>query len=277
LSADGRYLAFTSLATNLTARGSNGQRQAYVKDMDTGVVRRVSSDLGGNPANVPADSAPAISDDGDLVVLESLATDLVPGGTNGLRQVYVSDLGTGLVRLVSSDLLGRQATGGASSSPAISGDGRLVAFESLATNLVPAGSNGLRQIYTKNLDSGLVRLVSASFSGDQGDEASTAPSVSVDGELVSFSTLARNLVPGGSNAFRQILVKGMDTGLVAVISANEAARQGNNTSDLPSVSADGVYVVFQSLADNLVENDRNTFTEIFRALNPLTRSPAPAP
>jgi len=269
LSADGRYVAFASLATNLSDPVSNGLRQVYVKDMDTGVVQIISLNVDGDPAEVPADSVPAMSSDGQRVAFESLASNIVPGGTNGLRQVYVRDLTSGLVTLVSSDSDGLQATGGASNVPAISADGQFVAFESLATNLVSEGGNGLRQVYVKSLDSGLTVLASSSLDGDPGDEASSAATISGVGRFVAFASLASNLTSDATGAFRQILIKDLETGRVSVASSNNLGDPGNNISDFPSLSEDGAYVVFESLADNFAENDSNLFTEIFRSLNRL--------
>jgi hypothetical protein len=101
--------------------------------------------------------------------------------------------------------------------------------------------------------------------------------VCADGRFVAFSTLARNLLPAGTNAFRQVLVKDLDSGRVTLVSTDKEGVQGNNTSDLPVLSAAGTYVVFQSLADNLVANDDNIFTEIFRSLNRLTQPPVITP
>ncbi len=270
ISGDGRFVAFASLATNLGPRGFNGQRQVYVRDLHTGVLVLVSRNVAGEPAGVPSDARPAISGNGELVAFESLATDLLPGGGNGLRQVYVRDLVLDTLRRVSSDSLGQEAAGGASSAPALSADGSAVAFESLALNLAPGGGNGFRQIYLKELDSNLTRVVSASVAGGLGDDLSQSPRLSADGRFVTYATLATNIDPAAGNGNRQILIRDMDSPVSLLASSAQAGVAGNDLSEFPVLSEDGNYVVYQSLASNLVDTDTNLFTEVFRSFNRLT-------
>jgi Tol biopolymer transport system component len=274
ISANGQYVAFLSDATDLVAGDTNGQVDIFVHDRQTGVTTRVSVTSAGNEAN-GASSFPSISSDGRFVAFESIATDLVVGDTNGFFDIFVHDLQTGATTRVSVDSAGAEGNGG-SSSCSISGDGRYVAFVSDASNLVGVGNdtNGSTDVFVHDRDTdgdgiydelGEVSTVRVSVdsAGAEGDDISTAPSISSDGRYVAFESNATNLVADDTNGKTDVFVHDVQTGETTRVSVDLDGVQGNDDSNNPSMSADGTSVTFQSAADNLVAGDTNTAPDIF--------------
>jgi cysteine-rich repeat protein len=222
MSADGRYVVFDSLATNLLGPGgdTNGFDDIYVHDRMTGTTERVSVPSGGGEADgdssrVALDGR-AISDDGRYVAFSSLATNLLgPGGdTNGVDDIFLHDRVTGLTERVSVASDGSEANARSLSAPSISADGRYVAFQSDATNLIAPGldTNGVSDIFVHDRVTGLTERVSVSTGGAQGDGAALGFAIAADGRSVAFYTLATNLLgPGGDqNGVRDVYVRGID-------------------------------------------------------------------
>jgi Tol biopolymer transport system component len=264
ISANGRYVAFMSTATNLVPGDTNGAADIFVRDLWTGAVVRVSTDPGGNQADSGSDT-PALSADGRYVAFASYADNLVPGepeDVNGAADIFVKDLQTGAVVRANTDANGNP-TFGASGSPALSADGRYVAFWSDAGNLVPGGSNGLVHIFVKDLQTEAVVQASTDSAGNQGNGNSFSPSLSGDGRYVAFWSDAGNLVPGDTNNEDDVFVKDLWTGAVVRASTDAGGAQANRSSDSPALSADGRYVAFDSLASNLVPGGTNGAIDIF--------------
>ncbi|MCF4165232.1 hypothetical protein L2U69_06215 [Zavarzinia compransoris] len=261
ISADGRYIAFSSYASNLVAGDTNGQSDVFVKDLDTGATTRVSTDSGGAEGNGQA-AAPEISADGRYVAFRSTASNLVAGDTNAHFDIFVKDLDTGATTRVSTDSGGAEANDDSYAST-ISADGRYVVFESTASNLVAGATNGNRQVFVKDLDTGTTTLVSGDGGGTEGNGDSFAPSVSADGRHVAFYSNASNLVADDTNGQYDIFVKDLDTGTVTRASTALGGTEGNGGSYGPSISSDGRYVAFQSSASNLVAGDTNNTADVF--------------
>ncbi len=151
-----------------------------------------------------------------------------------------------------------------SATPSISADGRFVAFESFATNLVPGDTNLQRDIFVHDRVSGVTSRVSVDSAGVQAIFSSAEASISADGRFVAFWSNANNLVPGDTNNAPDIFVHDRATGVTSRVSVNSAGVEGNNYSDAPpSISADGQFVAFWSFASNLVPGDTNNFSDIF--------------
>jgi len=255
MSADGRYTAFASVATNLIP-GVTGT-QIYRKDLRTGEVRLVSADVAGAQGN-SASIYTSISSDGRYVAFQSQAPNLVSPATTG-QQAFRKDMVTGEVKLCSADAAGVQ--GNASSQiPVISSDGRYVVFFSGATNLVTPPS-GFVQVFRKDLMTGEVKLCSADAAGTQGNNVSAVPSVSSDGRYVAFYSTANNLIPGFSGT--QIYRKDLVTGEIKLCSASVGGTQGNGGSVNPVLSSDGRYVAFNSSSTNLITPATST-SHVFR-------------
>jgi flagellin-like hook-associated protein FlgL len=259
LSADGRYSAFESNATNLVAGDTNGQRDSFIKDTLTGVTTRISTDSSGNQATGGDSSVTAISADGRFVGFRSNATNLVAGDTNGQQDAFIKDTLTGVTTRISTDSSGNQATGGGSAVTAISADGRYVAFDSSATNLVAGDTNGQQDAFIKDTVTGVTTRISNDSAGNQatgGGSAVTA--ISADGRYVAFDSGATNLVAGDTNGVRDSFIKDTLTGVTTRISTDSAGNQATGGSSyVAAMSADGRYVAFYSNATNLVAGDTN--------------------
>jgi Tol biopolymer transport system component len=261
ISANGRYVAFLSDATNLVAGDTNGVSDIFVRDRSAGTTRRVSVSSAGLEAN-GASSTPSISADGDHIVFESIATNLVAGDSNGQQDIFVRDRSSRKTRRVSISSAGTQANG-FSAEPSISSDGNVVAFYSGASTLVSGDSNGLWDVFIRIRTAGKTRRVSVSSAGAQGNGVSLDPAIAANGRFVAFTSVATNLVGGDSNVSADIFVRDRKTGETRRVSVSSAGVQGDNSSNTPTISADGRYVAFRSLATNLVAGDTNGADDVF--------------
>ncbi|TVQ31479.1 MAG: hypothetical protein EA376_09380 [Phycisphaeraceae bacterium] len=261
ISADGRFVAFESDATNLVPDDTNGVRDTFVHDRQTGVTERVSVDSSGEQGNSWSEHT-SISSDGRFVAFHSIASNLVPDDTNSAIDIFVHDLQTGVTERVSLSSKGEQGNGD-SFSPSISADGRFVAFDSNATNLVADDTNGARDIFVHDRQKGDTERVNLSSSGEQGNSWSERSSISADGRFVAFQSIASNFVPGDTNDAWDVFVRDRETGVTERVSVSSSGEQGDDSSILSSVSADGRFVAFMSLATNLVPDDTNDARDIF--------------
>jgi Tol biopolymer transport system component len=258
-SADGRYVLFGSAANNLLGPGgdTNGASDVFIYDRQLHVTQRISV----GPAGVEADKAsgnPAISTDLRFVAFSSQATNLLgPGGdTNGVSDVYVRDQMTGTCERVSVGPAGLQADG-SSDTVAISADGRFVAFRSVATNLLGPGgdTNGaFDDVFVHDRQTGITECISVAPDNTQGNLGSTGARISADGRFVAFQSSSNNLlgVGGDTNSFADVFVRDRQTGVTELASVGLGGVQGNATSALGDISADGRFVVFESQATNLL-------------------------
>jgi Tol biopolymer transport system component len=225
ISADGRYVAFDSAASNLVAGDANGVTDVFELDLATGVIERVNVSSAGAEANSEA-SAAGISNDGRYVTFLSYASNLVPGDNNGFADVFVHDRVTGATHLVDRSTAGQQAQGGdTASGGAISADGRYVTFDSSAANLVAGDTNGAQDVFVRDRTAGTTQRVSVAGGGGQADDESFASSISADGRSVAFASFADNLVPGDTNGTTDVFVRDRTAGTTTrVSSAPTAAR-----------------------------------------------------
>ena len=197
ISADGRYVAFQSMAGNLVAGDTNGQMDAFVRDMQAGVTTRVSVSATGTQGNRYSGYVD-ISDDGRWVSFLSSASTLVTPDTNGAFDVFLHDRTAGGITRLTRGLGGTQANGG-SVSPEMSGDGRYITFGSEASNLVLGDSNGVADVFLAELPGGTIRRVSVGSNNEQGTLYSYQQNIALTSPLVLFSTSSPNLVPGDTN------------------------------------------------------------------------------
>ena len=263
ISADGRYVAFTSSASNLAAGDTNDELDIFVRDRLTHTTVLVSTGPHGALADGPS-VAPSISADGRLVAFESDADNLVPGDTNMTEDVFLHDVVTGMTRRLSIEGHGTQ-TESPSFGAAISGDGTSVAFESFSSRLVPDDTNGALDVFVADVATGNISRVSLATGGAQADDRSYSPSISADGRVVAFSSFADNLVPGDTNGLLDVFVHRRDQQTTTRLSVGPGAVEGNGLSFAPVVSADGARVVFSSEASNLVPDDSNGMRDVFVA------------
>src|SRR5205823_5466864 len=209
ISADGRFVAFPSEATNLVPGDTNGVTDVFVRDRRTGTTERVSVSSAGAEANGTS-FTPAISADGRFVAFSSDATNLVGRDTNGAVDVFVNDRMTGMTERVSVDSTGAQANAASIEQfcPALSGDGRFVAFESDATNLVPGDTNGVADVFVHDRLTATTERVSVDSAGAQANDKSDFPAISADGSVVAFVSTASNLVPDDTNVCGSFMTPG---------------------------------------------------------------------
>ena len=273
ISANGRYVAFSSVSSNLVTGDTNGSNDVFVHDRVTGVTTRVSVASDGTQGNGDSgDYNLSITADGRYVAFISMASNLVVGDTNlcsypklplyNCADVFVHDRVTGETTLVSVASDGTQANN-ESWHPSISADGRYLAFASVASNLVVGDTNGISDVFVHNQVTGETTRVSVASDGAQAWGPSGEASISVDGRFVAFSSNASNLVVGDTNVSEDIFVKDRVTSETTRLSVASDGSQGDLHSLSPSISADGRYVAFVSWADNLVVGDTNGFEDIF--------------
>ena len=261
VSADGRYVAFESMATNLVDDDTNGRKDIFVYDRETATVALVSLADDGTQGT-GSSAAPCISGDGRYVAFHSFAANLVDGDTNGTTDVFVHDRQTGTIVRLSIDDNGDEGDG-ASTYPSIDSDGRTVAFESSATNLVDGDTNDSKDVFVYDCREQTMERVSQSTLGTQGDGTSCDAAISADGHYVAFESSATNLVDDDTNGKNDVFVFDRDTAGLEMVSVSNAGVQGIVASDNPAISGDGRYVVFDSDASNLVPQDTNGNRDVF--------------
>jgi len=262
ISSAGRFVAFTSLATNLVAGDTNGFQDIFVRDRQSATTVRVSVDSAGVQGNA-ASWKPSISSDGVFVAFESQATNLIAADANGsVQDIYVRDRTSATTALVSKSTTGVQGNG-LSFYCSISADGRSVAFNSVSTNLVANDTNGWTDVFVRDRTSGTTERVSVATSGTQGDLSSGNPSISADGRFVAFESQATTLVTGDTNALIDIFVRDRAAGTTVRASVHTSGAQSNADCAYDSISADGRFVAYQSLATNLINGDTNGVLDIF--------------
>jgi len=261
ISADGQFVAFTSFANNLVSNDGNFARDIFLSTVRTGLIERVSVDSQGNQGNGDSTS-PSISGDGRWVAFASAATNLIPSDGNIFQDIFLHDRLTRETSLVSVSSLGVEADS-ASGDPAISKDGTAVAFASLASNLVVRDTNGVSDVFVNTPESGLTVRVSVASDGTQGNSFSTRPTISATGRQVAFQSIASNLVPGLPTGVQNVFVHDRLNLLTTQISVTPDGRPPNGSSSLPSISGDGREVAFVSAASNLVSNDGNFVLDAF--------------
>ncbi len=261
LSGDGRFIAFESQASNLVPGDENNQPDIFVLERETDRITIVSADSDGRQAN--GDSFdPWINRNGRFVVFASDASNLVQDDSNQRMDVFVHDRKTGATSLISRSTNGIESNGD-SYGPSISTDGRMVAFQSLAFNLVPDDTNGKADVFVHDRQSGKTTRVSVSSDGKEGNDHSVAPFVGGKGRRIVFQSYATNLVKGDTNGHPDIFLHDLTTRTTRKISVAHDGRQANGASYFPSLSDDGRYIVFYSLASNLVPGDTNGKSDIF--------------
>ena len=270
VSADGRFVVFTSLAANLVSGDTNFTFDVLVRDRELGTTERVNLSSSGEQANGSSGS-PVISSDGRIVVFTSLADNLVSGDINNHVDVFLRDLQSGTTELVSVSSGGAQ--GNAESGwAAVSADGGVVTFTSDATNLVSVDDNDSRDVFARDRRTGTTELVSLSSVGDQGNGASSAPAVSADGRVVAFESWASNLIPGDTNEERDIFVRDRVLATLDWASVSTIGIGGSRANEEPTVSADGSRAVFLSYSPNLVPGDTNLTCDVFLRDRPAHRT-----
>ncbi len=204
ISSDGRFVLFSSRATNLVPGDTNGTWDSFVHDRQLATTTRVSVDSSGSEGDGPSYGS-SMSSDGRFVAFYSEADNLVPGDLNGIRDVFVHDLVLGATECMSVDSAGVFGDG-PSEEPSISSDGRFVSFTSSADNLVAGDTNNDYDIFFRDRQGDRPERVSTDSSGIEGNSGSFNPCVSADGLNIAFSSRASNLVAGDTNGASDVFV-----------------------------------------------------------------------
>ncbi len=262
--ADGWYVAFESLASNLGPPDTNGYKDIYVRNRKTDTTILVSINADGTNGGNGNSSSPVCSANCRYVAFESSAYNFGPTDTNGATDVYVRDLFTGTTTLVSVNAAGTNSGNLESGSPAISPSGRYVAFHSRATNLMPDATVG-QQVYVRDLFTGTTTLVS--INADEtgaGNGWSGQPVISDNGRYVVFGSNANNFGPPDVGYDEDLYVRDLVSKTTRLVSVNfDGTDGGNQMSRFPVISAGGQYVAFVSWASNLGHSDTNGISDIY--------------
>jgi Tol biopolymer transport system component len=279
ISSDGRLVTFVSEASNLVSR-KTADTHVFVRDRQQGLTRLVSAAVTGEPASGPSRN-PAISADGSAVIFESAAADLLESsrGASTAPGIYLIGLASDLRMRVDAWPVGKRPSG-QSMSPAISADGRVVAFATRADLTCrtqaactdePADRNGKTDVYIRDMQTDIIRRISRSHTGGDPDGASYDPAISADGHFVAFVSEATNLTRGTKPRAAQVYLRDLGAGVTTLVSRNPSGDPGNARSLRPAISHDGSVIAFQSLACDLLcrekcapgERDINLLWDVF--------------
>jgi hypothetical protein len=269
ISDNGRFVVFQSAATNLAIITTGGISQVYIKDMADGSIELASRDINATAGNAPATSA-VVSNDGRYVAFQSSATNLSSLNSNGVIQIYRKDMADESVDMISRETTLTGGANGLSASVDISSDGRFVVFESNATNLVSPPTSNISRIYFVDMNSpDTIELVSVADDGSDAQESSHSPSVSDDGRYVVFESNAANLdlsTTDNNNATDVFLRDRNPSGApsTTLVSVNPVtATSADSASTNASISSNGSYIAFQSIASDIVSGDNLALIDIY--------------
>jgi len=261
ISADGRFVAFESYATNLVPGDTNAMSDVFVRDRLLGATERVS--VGSAEEQADADSsAPSISGDGRNVAFYSNAANLVASDTNGMGDVFVRDRLTETTERISVSTTGEQADSDCWQA-CISSDGRFVAFQSYASNVVEGDTNNWMDVFVRDRQTGITERVSLSSAAEQANSDCWQACISGDGRFVAFESQATTLVSQQTSPGIDVFLRDRDTGTTQLVSAPTAGQAGTGGGWVPSISGDGRFVAFESRAADLVPYDSNQTADIF--------------
>lgn len=261
ISADGRFIAFSSGADNLVAGDVNGYLDVFLHDRQTGqctLISKSSAGLQGNGSSYDA----KLSADGQVIAFRSEASDLVAGDLNGATDVFILELATGATSRVSLTYLGAEANDG-SWDHHISADGSCVGFTSPADNIVPGDNNGAPDAFVHDRTAATTVRISVDSQGAEVANGGSQIMLSADGILAAFASDSNQLVSPDLNGLNDVFLHDRLTGAVTLISATPAGATGNRNSIKPSISADGNRISFSSSSSDLVPSDTNRSGDVF--------------
>ncbi len=263
ISANGRYVTYESVATNIVASDTNGRSDIFLYDRQTGTTERISVSSDEDEGNHNSNFA-IISGDGSSVVFQSHASNLVTAANHfAVSNVFVRSIADGTTELISLSLDASSYSSGNSSNPSISEDGRYVTFQSIATNLVADTVNIHYDIFLYDRQANIMTFVSRTFDDSQSSDPAYDPSISADGRYVTFSSNNDLLVAGDNNDMYDIfLYDRQEETLIRVIDST-VGETTTGSSNYPGLSSDGRYLTFSSTSDGLVAADTNDVEDVF--------------
>ena len=274
LSFNGTIACFNSSTQNLAPPDNNGLTgfDIFIYDENTDSVERISQDGQGNSGNGGSSNAD-ISSDGRFVTFTSGSTNLVPNDTNGHFDIFVFDRVLKRIERVSVSSSGNEGNENSSRS-SISADGRYIAFQSSASNLVTNDTNGRDDVFVFDRNTKQTERISVNNLGEEANNLSSIPlfsSISDDGRFVVFSSRASNLVSNDTNNFNDTFVFDRLKKQISRVSISSTGQQGNGSSNYVQISQDGSTIAFTSTSNNLLSGDSNGSTDIFVVPNPFSR------
>lgn len=257
ISSSGEFAVFASEAFNLSANDQNSFTDVFMRDIEGSVTSLVSANHSGLAGNAASFGA-RISADGNRVAFLSYATDLVTGDQNGRIDIFVRDLPSNTMSLVSVATSGEQGSAESrfvDARPALSADGRFVAFSSLSGRLVSSDTNDLEDIFVRDTLLGTTVRASVGADGIQSDGASWYPSLSADGRYLVFATVATNLAGADArNSLPKVILRDLHTGTTSLVARSASGAAANGPSFEPNISPNGRLVTFVSSASNLADD-----------------------
>ncbi|MEO8611821.1 MAG: hypothetical protein ABI690_28235 [Chloroflexota bacterium] len=270
ISGEGRYVVFESTATTLVSNDNNGKSDIFLHDRQTCQTSRIS--MAADDGETNGDSyRPGISPNGRWIVFSSKASNVVANDTNNALDTFLFVRQTEQMTRISVASDGSQANnqpnitliGIGPQGEQISSDGRFVLFSSEATNLVANDTNNILDVFIRDTQLSQTTRVSVATDGSQANGGSGANSISQDGRYIVFQSTANNLVAGDSNNLPDIFVRDLQLGQTSLISVASDGTQTNQISENATISNDGRYVAFGSVASNLVTGDTNNIIDTF--------------
>lgn len=279
ISADGRLVAFISTARDLVPGTPGPFLNLFVRDMATGVTTLEALATGGAPANKATYYPAGMSGDGRFIAFASDATNLTSLPLNRITQVYLRDRAAGTTSLVSVDTKGGAANN-VSGDPVVSDDGTVVAFSSLATDLVAGDTNGRSDAFVRDMVAGTTTRIGppAGVRG-QANGITYVRGISADGRYVLLASEATNLVAGDTNGWPDLFVFDRQTATTTRASLGATGKQGAGGIDMfhAAISADGSVAAFSSTAPDLVTGDKNKVDDVFVRVRAAAEPPPPPP
>ncbi|BAQ63741.1 Calx-beta domain-containing protein [Geminocystis sp. NIES-3709] len=262
ISQNGNWVVFETLATTqgggaaLTnvPDGGDGDRDIILLNLITNQTTWVSQVTNGGGNGVGDSTNSSVSDDGRYVVFQSNVNNLIPTvtDTNGTTDIFLFDKNNNSLTLISKKInaVAPVTTANASSiNPIISDNGRYIAYESVASDLVSVDSNGVRDIFVYDIQLGTNKLISLRPNGVQTTADSRNATISDNGEFIAFESNDASLVSSDNNNLTDIFIWNNDT--ISLFSSDSAGNEGNKASTNASISSDGQEVIFISNATNL--------------------------
>jgi len=268
ISADGRYVTFQSTSLVIVPGDTNGVADVFMHDTVTRTNERISVATDGTQSNAVATSLD-MSADGRFVLLESSANNLAPNVTHSGNNIFLRDRLTGTTSLVSVSINGGDANG-LSENARISADGRYVMFNSDSTDLVAGDTNGVYDVFVRDLLLGTTTRISVAPDGTQGNSDSYGSDISADGRYILFNSDATNLISGDTNGATDAFIYDMIDRTTRRISVGTNGEQADGGYANAVMSSDGRYASFESVTSNVVAGDTNGFADYFLRDTSLT-------
>lgn len=261
ISASGRYVAFSSEATNLVRNDRNARQDVFIRDRTLAVTERASVTSSGEAANDVSSEAD-LSGNGRFVGFSSYATNLAANDPNSRSDVFLRDLDKARTRPLSVTPAGRTGNGG-SWSPSVNSDGRYVAFLSSASDLIPGDTNGSTDVFVRDRQYGVTTRVSLAADGaERIGDCLGAPDISADGRFVAFATEAA-LTPEDTDGLVSVYVRDLELRTTRLVSVSTAGTSANAPAGGVTISGDGRYVAFTTRAGNLAGGDTDGRDDLY--------------